>query len=135
MTNPECNPNPTTSRPAGATTPDPGTLAPALTMLTVPQAARVLGIGRTLAYELIRTDAWPTPIIRAGRLIRIPVDVQVIPWSGVHVIPWSAVDVLPGFLCCCQLWWVEHVADLGGQELGGGPAEAGGEDCVLVAAA
>ena len=41
-------------------------------MLTVPQAAQVLGIGRTLAYELVRTDAWPTPIVRAGRLIKIP---------------------------------------------------------------
>lgn len=41
-------------------------------MLTVPQAARMLGIGRTLAYELVRTDAWPTPVIRAGRLIKIP---------------------------------------------------------------
>lgn len=41
-------------------------------MLTVPQAARLLGIGRTLAYELVRTGAWPTPIIRAGRLIKIP---------------------------------------------------------------
>ena len=47
----------------------PDTLPP---MLTVPQAARVLGIGRTLAYELVRTDAWPTPVIRAGRLIKIP---------------------------------------------------------------
>lgn len=41
-------------------------------MLTVPQAARVLGIGRTLAYELVRTQTWPTPVIRAGRLIKIP---------------------------------------------------------------
>lgn len=41
-------------------------------MLTVPQAARVLGIGRTLAYELVRTGAWPTPVIRAGKLIKIP---------------------------------------------------------------
>lgn len=41
-------------------------------MLTVPQAAQVLGIGRTLAYELVRTDAWPTPIVRAGKLIKIP---------------------------------------------------------------
>jgi excisionase family DNA binding protein len=41
-------------------------------ILTVPQAAELLGIGRTLAYELVRTDAWPTPIIRAGRLIKIP---------------------------------------------------------------
>lgn len=34
--------------------------------------AKVLGIGRTLAYELIRTDAWPTPVIRLGKLIKIP---------------------------------------------------------------
>ncbi|MDP9117356.1 MAG: helix-turn-helix domain-containing protein [Actinomycetota bacterium] len=41
-------------------------------MLDVPQAARLLGIGRTLAYELVRTGQWPTPIIRIGRLIPIP---------------------------------------------------------------
>jgi len=41
-------------------------------VLDVPQAARLLGIGRTLAYELVRTDQWPTPVIRVGRLIRIP---------------------------------------------------------------
>ena len=41
-------------------------------ILTVPQAARLLGIGRTLAYELVRTGAWPTPVVRAGRLIKIP---------------------------------------------------------------
>lgn len=52
----------------------PTTIAPTALppMLTVPQAARVLGIGRTLAYELVRTQAWPTPVIRAGRLIKIP---------------------------------------------------------------
>lgn len=47
-------------------------LAPLPPVLTVIQAARLLGIGRTLAYELIRTDSWPTPVLRAGRLIRIP---------------------------------------------------------------
>jgi hypothetical protein len=41
-------------------------------VLDVPQAARLLGIGRTLAYELVRTDQWPTPVLRIGRLIRIP---------------------------------------------------------------
>lgn len=41
-------------------------------VLDVPQAARLLGIGRTLAYELVRTDQWPTPIIRVGHLIKIP---------------------------------------------------------------
>lgn len=40
--------------------------------LTVVEAAGLLGIGRTLAYELIRLDAWPTPIIRLGKLIKIP---------------------------------------------------------------
>lgn len=45
--------------------------APAV-MLTVDQAARMLGIGRTLAYRLIRTNSWPTPVVRAGRLIKIP---------------------------------------------------------------
>ena len=48
---------------------EPAALPP---MLTVPQAARVLGIGRTFAYELVRTNAWPRPVIRAGRLIKIP---------------------------------------------------------------
>ena len=56
-----------TMQPRPAT--EPARLPP---MLTVPQAARVLGIGRTLAYELVRTGAWPTPVIRAGRLIKIP---------------------------------------------------------------
>jgi excisionase family DNA binding protein len=41
-------------------------------MLTVVQAAEIMGIGRTLAYELVRANSWPTPVVRAGRLIRIP---------------------------------------------------------------
>ena len=41
-------------------------------MLSVVQAAEVLGVGRTLAYELIRTGKWPSPVVRAGRLVRIP---------------------------------------------------------------
>jgi predicted DNA-binding transcriptional regulator AlpA len=43
---------------------------PAVVDLTT--AAGVLGIGRTCAYELVRTGAWPTPVLRLGRLIRIP---------------------------------------------------------------
>lgn len=38
----------------------------------VPTAARVLGLSRTAAYELIRVGGWPTPVFRLGRLIRIP---------------------------------------------------------------
>lgn len=35
-------------------------------------AASLLGLGRTVAYELVREGQWPTPIIRAGRKIRVP---------------------------------------------------------------
>lgn len=41
-------------------------------VVDVPTAAQVLGLSRTAAYELIRGGAWPTPIYRLGRLIRIP---------------------------------------------------------------
>jgi excisionase family DNA binding protein len=40
--------------------------------LTVPQAAAVLGIGRTHAYEAVKAGTWPTSVIRVGRCIRIP---------------------------------------------------------------
>ena len=38
----------------------------------VSTAAKALGLSRTAAYELIREGAWPTPVFRLGRLIRIP---------------------------------------------------------------
>lgn len=41
-------------------------------VIDVPTAARLLGLGRAAAYELIRTGAWPTPILRLGKLIKIP---------------------------------------------------------------
>jgi len=41
-------------------------------VVDVPTAAALLGIGRTAAYELIRTDRWPTPVLRLGKLIRVP---------------------------------------------------------------
>jgi excisionase family DNA binding protein len=40
--------------------------------LDLVEAARMLGIGRTLAYEMVREGSWPTPIVRAGRKIRVP---------------------------------------------------------------
>jgi predicted DNA-binding transcriptional regulator AlpA len=43
---------------------------PAVVDLTT--AARVLGLGRSAAYELVRTGAWPTPVLRLGRLIKVP---------------------------------------------------------------
>jgi excisionase family DNA binding protein len=35
-------------------------------------AAGVLGIGRTTAYEMVRTGRWPTPVLRLGNRIRVP---------------------------------------------------------------
>lgn len=41
-------------------------------VVDLPTAATMLGIGRTLAYQLARTGDWPTPLIRVGRLIKVP---------------------------------------------------------------
>lgn len=41
-------------------------------VVDVPTAARVLGLSRTAAYELVRVGGWPTPVFQLGRLIRIP---------------------------------------------------------------
>lgn len=41
-------------------------------VVDVPTAAAALGVGRTAAYELIRSDGWPTPVLRLGKLIRVP---------------------------------------------------------------
>jgi predicted DNA-binding transcriptional regulator AlpA len=50
-----------------------GTERPAVAaVVDVPTAASMLGIGRTLAYHLVRTGQWPTPLIRVGRLIKVP---------------------------------------------------------------
>ncbi len=40
-------------------------------VVDLPTAARVLGLGRNAAYELVRSGAWPTPVLRFGRLIKV----------------------------------------------------------------
>lgn len=41
-------------------------------VLNVPAAAELLGVGRTAAYAAIRAGTWATPVLRLGRLVRIP---------------------------------------------------------------
>jgi hypothetical protein len=41
-------------------------------VVDVVTAAQVLGIGRTVAYELVRTGAFPTPVLRVGGQVKIP---------------------------------------------------------------
>jgi hypothetical protein len=36
------------------------------------EAFRLLGLGRTKGYELLRSGEWPTRVIRLGAVIRIP---------------------------------------------------------------
>ncbi len=40
-------------------------------VIDLPTAAAVLHIGRTSAYEVVRTGRWPTPVIRLGHRIKI----------------------------------------------------------------
>lgn len=47
-------------------------LQPLPAVLDVPTAAAVLGVGRTLAHELVRTGRWPSLVLRMGRLVKIP---------------------------------------------------------------
>ncbi len=35
-------------------------------------AGRALGLGRTLAHELARRGQFPVPVLRAGRVYRVP---------------------------------------------------------------
>jgi predicted DNA-binding transcriptional regulator AlpA len=41
-------------------------------VLTVVQAAALLGIGRSNAYHAVKTQTWPTRVVHIGRCIRIP---------------------------------------------------------------
>ncbi len=41
-------------------------------VVDLPTAAKALGVGRYVAYEMVRQDKWPTPVIRVGRHIRVP---------------------------------------------------------------
>jgi hypothetical protein len=41
-------------------------------VLDVPTAGRLLGLGRSAAYDLVLAGMWPTPVLRLGRRLRIP---------------------------------------------------------------
>lgn len=40
--------------------------------LTLPEAARLLGIGRTHAYTLAAHGEFPVPVMRLGHVLRVP---------------------------------------------------------------
>lgn len=61
----------TTPKPRAAR-PTPADLRGLPAVVDVPTAAAILGIGRSAAYELIKANTFPTPVLRLGKLIRIP---------------------------------------------------------------
>lgn len=42
------------------------------TVVDLVTAATMLGIGRTVAYRLVRQGQWPTPVLRLGNRIKVP---------------------------------------------------------------
>lgn len=65
------DPNLSTGHRDGAWTEDRIRALGAVTDL--PTAARIFGLGRSLAYDLARTDRFPAPVIRAGTRYRVPI--------------------------------------------------------------
>lgn len=58
--------------PTGASRPRPAPRAAALpAVLDVETAGQLLGLGRSAAYELVKSGAWPTPVLRLGRRWRV----------------------------------------------------------------
>lgn len=55
--------------PAGLRTADLNNLPAVVDVVT---AAAVLGIGRTVAYELVRTGRWPTRVLALGKRRLVP---------------------------------------------------------------
>lgn len=49
-------------------------------------AAAILGIGRTLAFELARTEQFPVRLLRMGRRIAVPV-VDLLTYLGIDAGP------------------------------------------------
>ncbi len=43
------------------------------TVTTVPIAAAIFGLSRSVAYDLVRTGQFPVPVLRFGSRYRIPV--------------------------------------------------------------
>lgn len=87
-------------------------------------------------HHVWRPGSTPRCRCDAGTSVPPGVDVQVIPYLVVHAVPWwLAVSVLPVLRRRRHWRGVDHLADLAGEVLGGGPPEPDGEDDLVVAAA
>jgi hypothetical protein len=62
-----------TDDPSGGTAWTPERIRALGTVTTVPVAASIFGLSRSVAYDLIRTGRFPVPVLRFGTRYRIPV--------------------------------------------------------------
>ncbi|WP_194925832.1 helix-turn-helix transcriptional regulator [Catenulispora pinisilvae] len=61
-------------------------------VLDLPEAARLLRIGRTSAYALAKRGQFPVPVLRAGKLYRVPT-AGLLELLGLAAPPPERVDV------------------------------------------
>lgn len=60
-------------------------------VLDVEEAGRLLGLGRSAAYQLVKNGAWPTPVLRLGRRWRVPTG-PLLALLGIEGLQPSAAD-------------------------------------------
>ncbi len=56
-------------------------------VIDIVTAGRALGLGRTLAHDLARRGQFPVPVLRAGRVYRVPT---------AALLELLAIDTVPG---------------------------------------
>jgi hypothetical protein len=57
-------------------------------------AGALLGVGRTIAYRLVREGAWPTHVVRVGRKVVIPT-VPLLEFLGISAVATHAGISVP----------------------------------------
>jgi hypothetical protein len=73
--------------------PGPATGLPAV--IDVETAGRLLGLGRSAAYQLVKDGAWPTPVLRLGRRWRV-LTAPLLALLGMDALEPSAAGVTLG---------------------------------------
>jgi hypothetical protein len=89
-------PTPRLAKRAVASDDSKPTPTPALpAVIDVETAGRLLGLGRSAAYQLVKDGAWPTPVLRLGRRWRV-LTAPLLALLGLDALEPSAAGVTLG---------------------------------------